>query len=260
MYRLRKVKLINRHLDRDEVEVLADGGLSVLKAVLEAIGKMDSAVSSNEDNPSPSENEEPAPSKPPSQTPAVTLRREFKIAGQIGEPGQKDKLSFSSLIHQIQTGQDKKYPEKEIVAAVIRSIIPEAKLQGYLEGKQDLTLSTLRRLLRSHFREKDATESFTQLSRLAQEQKETAQAFLIRALELRRRVIFASQEAGSSFTYDSTLVQGVFLHSVLTGLRDNSVKAEMRPHFNNKAIADEDLFEYLNTAATNEEESQTKLQ
>ncbi len=29
------------------------------------------------------------------------LRREFKIAGQIGEPGQHDKLTYVSLIHQL---------------------------------------------------------------------------------------------------------------------------------------------------------------
>ena len=274
--RLRIVKLVHRHLNRDEVDEQPDGGLSMLKAVLEAVKKFHIHVpEAAADDPSPSNDEEPAPSTPSSQTPSsqtpaqapamqtasqVTLRREFKIAGQIGEPGQRDKLSFSSLIHQIQSGLDKKYPEKEIVSAVIRSIVPGAKLRSYLEGKADLTLPTLRRILRAHFREKDATELFNQLSRLAQEQKESAQAFLIRALELRQRVLFASQEAGSSFTYDASLVQGVFLHSVQTGLRDSGVKTEMRPHFNNKTISDEDLFDFLNTAATNEEESRLKLQ
>lgn len=35
--------------------------------------------------------------------PRVSLQwsREFKISGQIGEPGQKDKLTFSSLAHQM---------------------------------------------------------------------------------------------------------------------------------------------------------------
>ena len=32
------------------------------------------------------------------------LRRQFKISGQIGEPEQKYKISFSSLARQIQTG------------------------------------------------------------------------------------------------------------------------------------------------------------
>lgn len=49
-------------------------------------------------------------------------QREFKISGQIGEPGQKDKLSFSSLAHQIENGIKKNVPEHEIVHAVIKAI------------------------------------------------------------------------------------------------------------------------------------------
>ena len=51
------------------------------------------------------------------------LRRQFKISGQIGEPKQKDKISFSSLVRQIQTGLSQGYDESEIVG-VIRSITP----------------------------------------------------------------------------------------------------------------------------------------
>ena len=35
------------------------------------------------------------------------FRREFKIQGQIGEPGQKDKLVYQSLISQIEIGLKK---------------------------------------------------------------------------------------------------------------------------------------------------------
>lgn len=40
----------------------------------------------------------------PTPQPRISLQwgREFKISGQIGEPGQKDKLTFSSLAHQIE--------------------------------------------------------------------------------------------------------------------------------------------------------------
>ncbi len=31
--------------------------------------------------------------------PEVIVRRDFKICGQIGESGQKDKLSFTNLMH-----------------------------------------------------------------------------------------------------------------------------------------------------------------
>lgn len=51
---------------------------------------------------------------------ANIYRKDFKIFGQIGEPNQKDKLSFSSLEHQVENGLRKGYTELEIVEAVIR--------------------------------------------------------------------------------------------------------------------------------------------
>lgn len=39
--------------------------------------------------------------------PSSLWRKDFKIAGQIGEPGQKDLLTFSSLACQIEPGLSK---------------------------------------------------------------------------------------------------------------------------------------------------------
>ena len=44
------------------------------------------------------------------------LRKDFKIRGVIGNAGQKDRLSFVSLSHQINNGRTAGYSEKEIVA------------------------------------------------------------------------------------------------------------------------------------------------
>lgn len=40
----------------------------------------------------------------PAKVPKVTIRREFHICGQIGEGGQRDKLSYTNLMHQIESG------------------------------------------------------------------------------------------------------------------------------------------------------------
>ena len=40
------------------------------------------------------------------------FQRELKIEGQIGEPGQKDKLTYQSLISQIETRLSKGYTER----------------------------------------------------------------------------------------------------------------------------------------------------
>jgi hypothetical protein len=79
-------------------------------------------------------------SKPTTNDLKSVLRREFKINGQIGEPGQKDKLTFAS---------SKGYSETEVIDGVIRAIIPSMQLRSYLETVSNLTLPKLRAILRS---------------------------------------------------------------------------------------------------------------
>lgn len=94
-------------------------------------------------------------------------QKDLKISGLIGEPGQKDRLSFFSLARQIESGLNKGYLEQDIMDSVIRAITPGLQLRSYLEGKADLTLPTLRRILRSHYQEKNATELNSLLQRLS---------------------------------------------------------------------------------------------
>lgn len=109
---------------------------------------------------------------------------EFKISGQIGEPGQTEKLTFVSLTHQIDCGLKRGYKERDIVDAIIRSISPNSSLRSYVETLFDLSLAKLRKVLRVHYREKTAY----------QQPRETPQQFLLQALDIRNKVSFASQE------------------------------------------------------------------
>ena len=68
------------------------------------------------------------------------FKRELKIIGQIGEPGQKDKLSFLSLVKQIEGTLQKGYKPQEVVHAVVRATNLGMRLRSYLEGLSDLTL------------------------------------------------------------------------------------------------------------------------
>ena len=54
------------------------------------------------------------------------LVREFKISGQIGEPGQKYKLTYVSLIHQIDSWLERGCSDKDICDAVIKAISPHS--------------------------------------------------------------------------------------------------------------------------------------
>lgn len=189
--------------------------------------------------------------------PAV-WHREFKISGFIGEPGQRDRLTFSSLARQIESGLNKGYPEQEIVDAVIRAITPGLQLRSYLEGKTDLTLPMMRRILRSHYQEKNATELYKQLTAESQRAKETPQSFLIRVLDLRQKILFASQEDESGLKYDPALVQNMFLHTVLTGLQNDRIQGDLHPYLTDTTVTDETLLEKLNVACSHEAERQSK--
>ncbi len=160
-----------------------------------------------------------------------TWQKDFKISGLIGELGQKDRLSFSSLARQIEGGLKKEYTEQEILDSVIRAITPGLQLRSYLEGKAGLTLPMLRRILRSHYQEKNVTELYKQLTTEVQSTRETPQSFLIRALDL---------------------------HTVLTGLQNDRIQSDLQPYLSDSTVPDEVLLEKLNIACSNESERQNK--
>ena len=64
------------------------------------------------------------------------LRKELKIKGQIGDANQKDKLTYVSLMHQIDEAQEAGYEESEIVSSVIRAMIPSLTLRNVLKAHQ----------------------------------------------------------------------------------------------------------------------------
>lgn len=170
-------------------------------------------------------------------------RKDFRVIGQIGEVGQKDKLNFTSLERQIERGLQKGYDEGEIVEAVIQSIAPEVKLKSYLESRQKLSLSSLRQVLRTHFIEKDATELYHSLTRAVQEPKETPAQFLIRTMDLRQKVLFVSERAKVGLKYNPELIQTQLLQTLLTGLQDDAVCADIKPYLQDPSVQDKFLLE-----------------
>ncbi|RUA05109.1 MAG: hypothetical protein DSY43_05325 [Gammaproteobacteria bacterium] len=190
---------------------------------------------------------------------STILHRDFKIQGMIGEPGQKDKLTYQSLISQIETGLEKSYSSKEIVIAVIRAVQPGLQLRSYLESVTDLTLERLRKFLRFHFHEKSATELYQHLTTLTQQPNEDPQSFLMKALTIRQKIVFASKESGSSITYDSSSVQSLFLHALETGLKDETIRAKIRPLTCKNDVSDEELIEAMFKAVSAETERSNKF-
>ena len=125
----------------------------------------------------------------------------------------------------------------------MKAINPALSLRSYLEGKADLTLVKLRRIMRSHYRERTATEPYHQSSSTIQQPKKKPQEFLTRLLDLKQMILFASQEADSELKYDPTLVHVLFVHSFSLGLQNENIKIEMKPYLEEKTMSDEELFE-----------------
>lgn len=282
-----------KYLEREELANLEDEGMSDLLSVHDIIDKINTATDENEDASQielkknlqkevealrlslkekenamydlmktnmklPASSSKPEEIIAPASPNGSMWRKDFKISGQIGEPGQKDKLTFASLAKQIETGLSKGYPESEIIDAVIRAITPGLQLRSYLEGKDKLILPALRRILRCHYQEKGATELYKRLTSEVQNSKETPQNFLLRAMDLRQKILFASQEADSSLKYDPVLVQSLFMHTVLTGLQSDNIKGDLQPYLLQTDTSDELLLEKLNISCANEKERQDK--
>ena len=78
------------------------------------------------------------------------FHKDFKIKSFIGEVRQRDKLSYISLLKQIEAGIEKRYSNKEIVNAALRVITSSLYLRNVLETTEDLTLGRLMKVLQSH--------------------------------------------------------------------------------------------------------------
>ena len=161
------------------------------------------------------------------QDPTSVLRKELKIRGQIGEPRAKDKLSYVSLIHQMNEAQQCGYHEREIISAVVRAMTPGLPLRGVLETKTDLTLPQLHQFLEAHYDEKSATELCNKLSGLVQSPDESAYNFIIRCIELRQKLILASGKSGG-VTYDKSFIHQIFYRTVENGLTNRHIVHDIR--------------------------------
>ena len=121
------------------------------------------------------------------------FRREFRIIGQIGEVGQREKLSYVSLIRQVEAGSERGYSGKEIVNAIINAISPGLRIRSYLEGSGSISLPRLRKILRSHYKGGSATDLYQQLLTMSQYQNEDSVNFFIRAMDCRQKILFAAE-------------------------------------------------------------------
>ena len=184
--------------------------------------------------------------------------RDFKISGQIGEPGQADKLTFSNLLHQIMTARTQQYSDAEIIAAIVKACTPGLSLRTYLEGRPGIGMLALMTILRTHFKEKDATAVFNDMGNASQGPKETENSFCLRMMGLRDKVMLLTAEEGN--LYDARLVQTQFQHALYTGLRNENARHALHSILKRTNLSDEDLLVAINEYMMNAAEHKAKTE
>ena len=75
----------------------------------------------------------------------------------------------------------------------------------FLESKSLLTVDSLVQITRSHFREKDSSSIFTEMSNAAQSSTESPHDFVVSLLSMREKVLIMAKEEGCLF--DKGLLQ-----------------------------------------------------
>ena len=115
------------------------------------------------------------------------------------------------------------------------------------------------KILRAHFHETNASELYSTLANLAQPPSEEPQNFLMRALNLREKIIVASKQGSSKLRYDPDKCQSMFLYTIETGLISNTLRSRMRVLLQKPEVTDAELISELSLAVTEESERNAKL-
>ena len=187
--------------------------------------------------------------------------KDFKISGTVGEPGEKGKLTYGSLLHQIDTGIDRGFDETEVIAAVVHAITPGHTTRTYLEGKRRVTLAKLKSTLKAHFGVKNVTDMYKEMTTATQGVKQTPVMFLMSMFALRDRVLELSQQnpAGES-RYGRKLVQSEMQKGIYAGLRDESIRQDMKMMLRQPDVDDDELLKEMTSAVLSKEEHERKLE
>ena len=106
------------------------------------------------------------------------------------------------MTRQIDSAKQKGYEDPEIFDAQIKAISPGLQLGTYLEAMHEAGLETVMKIIRAHFQEKSASELFGSLANLVQLPTEDPQNFLLRALNLHEKIVFALEQENTKLKYD----------------------------------------------------------
>ncbi len=82
----------------------------------------------------------------------------------------------------------------------------------------------------------------------------------MQAVDLGQQILLASERVESGLKYSSELIQNHFLQTVITGLHDDTIRADLKPYLQGPKVKDEVLLEKMTATYSLEMERKNKLQ
>ena len=250
-----------------------DGGVSLRSS----LGRLSSRGRAVSVGPVPSVNRHRSSFVPPSITaapvnpsvPVVPVAahrlREFKIHGKIGEPPvdgvepsgkDKDNLSYSNVMLQIQDGVVAGYEDREIVSAVVRATTDHS-LRDFLveQVMSGLNVEGLKEVLGTHFSVQNATGLYKQMLRRSQREGESIQRFVQEMMKFRDQVLRLSAKEGGLYT--PVLMQDAFQKGVYNGLRSSEARQALRLTLKRNDLDDFELRQEISELMLDEADHET---
>ena len=188
----------------------------------------------------------------PQQGVVQMFAREFRMFGTICDDITKS-ISYLDICRQIADGRRKGYSEDHLLSG-LRRIISSGAVKTYVDSQENLPLTEVLSFLRSFLRTETPSELNNKLSQLAQQEGQPTIKFFMDALEIRQLIVVSAQVEGNAF-YDPKLVHATFLHTIRTGLRNESVRSHMLPFLSETNLVDDNsLIRELHKAVGETEE------
>ena len=91
-------------------------------------------------------------------------------------------------------------------------MVPSLTLREVLETTTDLSLAQLLKFLEAHFNERSAEDLCTAMTSLVQLTDESVYAYVMRTIEIRQKILLASQKASGKgeIGFDKDLIMKLF--------------------------------------------------
>ena len=119
-------------------------------------------------------------------------------------------------MHQKREAQAAGYKENEIVGSKINCMVLSPILGAVLETTSNLSLAQLLQFLESHLNESSAEDLCNTITALVQSTDESVYAYSMRTIEIRQKILFASQKASGKgeIGFDKDLVMKLFFQTL----------------------------------------------